>query len=158
MYKLKVNDTFNFESSKEELKELDVIKTGKNQFHILQNNKSIKTEVLHSNFLQKQYQVKVNSTIYTVSIQDELDQLISELGFEIGITKQVNDIKAPMPGLILEINVSQGQEVAENDAILILEAMKMENVINSPRDGVIKSISVKKGETVDKNSLLIEFE
>jgi biotin carboxyl carrier protein len=70
----------------------------------------------------------------------------------------VNEIKAPMPGLILEINVAEGAEVKENDALLILEAMKMENVLNSPRDGVIKSISVAQGETVDKNALLIEFE
>jgi biotin carboxyl carrier protein len=63
-----------------------------------------------------------------------------------------------MPGLILEINIKEGQEVKENDALLILEAMKMENVINSPRDGIIKTIAVNKGETVDKNVLLIAFE
>jgi biotin carboxyl carrier protein len=63
-----------------------------------------------------------------------------------------------MPGLILEIHVQTGQEVNEDDPLLILEAMKMENVITSPRDGIIKSITVKKGETVDKNQLLIEFE
>ena len=63
-----------------------------------------------------------------------------------------------MPGLILEINVAQGQEVKEDDTLVILEAMKMENAINSPRDGIIKSINVTQGESVDKNSLLIEFE
>ena len=63
-----------------------------------------------------------------------------------------------MPGLILEINVTEAQEVKENDPLLILEAMKMENVINSPRDGVIKSIKVSQGNTVEKNALLIEFE
>ena len=63
-----------------------------------------------------------------------------------------------MPGLILEINVKEGQEVKENDPLLILEAMKMENVINSPREGIIKSVEVKQGQTVDKNMLLIEFE
>ena len=80
------------------------------------------------------------------------------MGFEIGASKKVNDIKAPMPGLILEISVAVGDEVEENDQLLILEAMKMENVISSPRAGVIKSIAVNQGETVDKNSLLIAFE
>ena len=80
------------------------------------------------------------------------------MGFEVGATKKVNDIKAPMPGLILDINVKVGQEVKENDALLILEAMKMENVLTSPRDGVIKSISVNKGNAVEKNQLLIVFE
>ena len=80
------------------------------------------------------------------------------MGFEVGKTKQINAIKAPMPGLILEINVSVGQEVKENDNLLILEAMKMENSFSSPRDGIIKSIAVFKGDAVDKGQLLIEFE
>ncbi|WP_445724287.1 biotin/lipoyl-containing protein, partial [Flavobacterium sp.] len=67
-------------------------------------------------------------------------------------------IKAPMPGLILEINVEVGQSVKENDPLLILEAMKMENSFLSPRDGVIKSIAVEKGNAVDKGQLLVEFE
>ena len=46
-------------------------------------------------------------------------------------------------GFILEINVKIGQEVKENDTLLILEAMKMENVLSSPREGIIKSIAVK---------------
>ena len=102
--------------------------------------------------------MKVNNTVYNVAIADYLDQLIKDMGFEVGASKHVNDIKAPMPGLILDISVSQGQEVKENDTLLILEAMKMENVLTSPRDGVIKTISVAKGDAVDKNQLLIEFE
>jgi biotin carboxyl carrier protein len=70
----------------------------------------------------------------------------------------VNAIKAPMPGLILEISVVVGQEVKENDNLIILGAMKMENSFLSPRDGVIKSISVAVGDAVDKGQLLIEFE
>jgi biotin carboxyl carrier protein len=73
------------------------------------------------------------------------------------LTKQINAIKAPMPGLILEISVV-GQTVKENDSLLILEAMKMENSFLSPRDGIIKSISVILGDAVDKGQLLIEFE
>ncbi|SHH65148.1 acetyl-CoA carboxylase biotin carboxyl carrier protein subunit [Winogradskyella jejuensis] len=158
MYKLKVNNGHSFNVSMEDIEKLDLVETSKNQFHILQNNASVKAAILDSNFNAKSYSVEVNNNLYTVEIQDDLDQLISELGFEIGKAKQVNNIKAPMPGLILDINVAEGDEVAENDALLILEAMKMENVINSPRNGIIKSISVAKGETVDKNALLIEFE
>ena len=84
--------------------------------------------------------------------------LIKEMGFEVGASKQVNAIKAPMPGLILEISVEVGQEVKENDPLLILEAMKMENSILSPRDGVIKSVAMTKGAAVEKGALLIEFE
>ena len=80
------------------------------------------------------------------------------MGFEVGKAKIVNAIKAPMPGLILEISVTVGHEVQEGDNLLILEAMKMENSFDSPRAGVIKSIAVEKGQAVDKGQLLIEFE
>lgn len=158
MYKIKVNSSHSFDISKDAMDTLDAIETSSNHYHVIQDNTTIKASIVESDFNKKSYSVKVNNNIYEVSINDALDQQIEALGFEIGASKQVNDIKAPMPGLILEISVKEAQEVKENDALLILEAMKMENVINSPRDGVIKSISVKQGETVDKNALLIEFE
>ena len=158
MYKIKVNNTFIFEASEEDINQLDVVKTTKDEFHILQKNTSVEASVLETDFNQKKYTVTVNNNTYSVDIQDALEQQIEALGFELGSSKQVNSIKAPMPGLILEVSVKQGQEVKEDDALLILEAMKMENVINSPRDGIIKSIAINKGQTVDKNSLLIEFE
>jgi biotin carboxyl carrier protein len=158
MYKIKVNSSHSFDVSKETTETLDAVETSPNNYHVLQDNISIKASVIDSNFNEKLYSIKVNNTIYEVDINDALDQQIESLGFEIGSSKIVNEIKAPMPGLILEISVNEGQEVKENDALLILEAMKMENVINSPRDGIIKSISVKQSETVYKNSLLIAFE
>ena len=100
----------------------------------------------------------VNSNTYQVKIANKLDQLISKMGFSIGTNKQINKIKAPMPGLILDVMAKEGQVVKEDDALLILEAMKMENVIISQREGIIKTIAVKKGDAVDKNNLLIEFE
>lgn len=158
MYKLKVNASHQFEISENDVEALDCVETSEGQFHLLQDHKSIKAEILKSEFSKKTYSVKVNNNTYEVNINNLLDQQIEALGFEIGASKKINDIKAPMPGLILEISVEKGEEVKENDPLLILEAMKMENVINSPRDGVIKSISVKQGETVDKNALLIEFD
>lgn len=158
MYKINVNNSHSFDVTEDDVNHLDAIETSANEFHILDNNRSTEAIVLQSDFNKKQYTVKVNSNTYTVAINDTLDQLIAELGFEIGSSKQVNDIKAPMPGLILEISIEEGQEVKEDDSLLILEAMKMENVITSPRNGIIKSIKVTQGETVDKNSLLIEFE
>ncbi|NRD21398.1 acetyl-CoA carboxylase biotin carboxyl carrier protein subunit [Winogradskyella eckloniae] len=158
MYKIKVNATDTFKLSKADLDTLDCVETATNKYHILHDNTSIKAEIIKSNFNKKSYSINVNNSTYNVVIQDALDQQIEALGFEIGASKQIDTINAPMPGLILEINVSEGQDVKENDALLILEAMKMENVINSPRDGVIKSITINQGDTVDKNALLIEFE
>lgn len=158
MYKAKVNASYEFELTQEAINQLDAVETSTNKYHILQNNSSIKANIVSSDFNKKTYSVKVNNNTYDVVLNDALDQQIAALGFEIGASKKVNDIKAPMPGLILEINVKEAQEVKEDDPLLILEAMKMENVINSPRDGVIKSIKVSQGNTVEKNALLIEFE
>ncbi|MGJ8742917.1 acetyl-CoA carboxylase biotin carboxyl carrier protein subunit [Polaribacter sp.] len=157
-YQVKVNDTFDFKIDEQAVKNLDALQVSDSEFHVLHQNVSYKTEIVKANFNEKSYAVKVNNTIYNINIHNELDSLIKEMGFQIGKTKEVNEIKAPMPGLILEINVLVGAEVKENDTLLILEAMKMENALTSPRAGIIKSISVTKGDTVDKNQLLIAFE
>jgi biotin carboxyl carrier protein len=157
-YQVKVNNTFDFEIDKKVALHLDSLKVSDAEFHVLQNNNSYKAEITEANFNQKKYTVKVNNNTYKVNIFNELDTLIKEMGFEIGVAKKVNEIKAPMPGLILAISVKVGQEVQEFDPLIILEAMKMENTLTSPRAGIIKSISVTNGETVNKNQLLIEFE
>ena len=158
MYQIKVNGDYTFSINKYELDSLDAVKTSTDQFHILHQNTSLKAQIQEGDFNNKSYTIKVNNNVYEVNINDELDQLIAEMGFEVGAHKQVNEIKAPMPGLILEINVTEGQEVKEDDPLLILEAMKMENVITSPRSGIIKSIKVKQSDAVDKNTLLLDFE
>ena len=157
-YKINVNDTLNFELEKESISALDVVRIETNKFHVLHENKPYQAEIITADFNEKSYVVKVNNNKYNVVISNPLDLLIKEMGFEIGLAKQVNFIKAPMPGLILEISVAVGQEVKANDNLIILGAMKMENSFLSPRDGVIKSISVAVGDAVDKGQLLIEFE
>lgn len=158
LYKLTVNNAEAFEISTESLSQLDAVGTGTNIFHILKEATPYQAEIIHTDFTNKNYTVKVNNNTYTVAIADSLDLLIKAMGFTSGASKQVSIIKAPMPGLVLEINVHIGQEVNENDPLLILEAMKMENSILSPRSGSIKSIAVSKGQAVDKGQLLIEFE
>lgn len=157
-YKLNVNNTFQFDLDKDIVSQLDAVSVEKDKFHILKDNTPYQAEIIATDFINKTYTVKVNDTTYTVAIANALDMLIKEMGFEVGASKQVNAIKAPMPGLILEISVVVGQEVKENDPLLILEAMKMENSILSPRDGVIKSVTMIKGAAVEKGALLIEFE
>jgi biotin carboxyl carrier protein len=157
-YKLSVNHTSSFDLSESDLKNLDAVSVEKNKFHVLKDNKPFKAEIVAADFISKKYSITVNNNTYDVAIADALDLLIKSMGIERGRTKVVNAIKAPMPGLILEINVVVGQEVKENDPLLILEAMKMENSFLSPRDGIIKSIAIVIGNAVDKGQLLIEFE
>ncbi len=157
-YKLSVNQGTSIDLSESDLKNLNEIPCGDNKFHILKDNKSYKAEIVSNDFISKKYTIKINNNSYEIAISNELDILIQSLGIERGRTKVINAIKAPMPGLILEISVKVGQDVKENDPLLILEAMKMENSFLSPRNGIIKSIAVEKGIAVDKGQLLIEFE
>lgn len=157
-YKVKVNKDFEYTIDQEEVSKTDIIKTSDSKFHLLDKNKSYHTEITQSDFNNKKYSIKVNSNTYEVDIADSLDIMIAEMGFSVGASKQVNSIKSPMPGLIIDIQVAVGQTVEEEDYLLVLEAMKMENIITSPRAGTIKSIEVAKGDAVDKGKLLIEFE
>jgi biotin carboxyl carrier protein len=157
-FKVTVNDNLSFNITNKDVASIDALPTSAKTYHILQGNKPFIAEIIGSDFDQKNYTVKVNNSTYDVSISDGLDVLIKEMGFSLGSTKNIGSIRAPMPGLILEINVKVGQSVNEEDPLLILEAMKMENIIFSPRDGIIKSISVNQGEAVEKKQLLIEFE
>jgi len=156
--RVKVDDSFEYYLKDSDVLQLDLLKLSKTNFHLIENKKNYKIEVEKSDFLNKTYTIRVNSKSYKVTVKNELDKLIKEMGFSVGNTKKPNDIKAPMPGIILSINVEKGQEVKEGDTLLILEAMKMENAIGSPKDGIVKQVNVKSGGTVEKGMLMIELE
>ena len=126
-------------------------------FHILKDNKSYNTEIVSHNVAEKTLQIKVNQTIYNVSVKDKYDELLHQLGLDKVLSNKLSNIKAPMPGMVLNILVADGAEVKKGDALIVLEAMKMENILKSPADAKVKSISVKKGMAVEKNQTLIEF-
>jgi len=155
--KIKVNDSHEFEFKNSDIEKIDLLKRSAVLFHIIEKNKSFAVKLEKSDFNNREYMINVNANNYTVKISNEIDQLIKEMGFTIGSSIKANSIKAPMPGIILSVNVEENQEVKEGDTLLILEAMKMENAISAPKTGVIKSIYAKSGETVDKGALLIEM-
>jgi acetyl/propionyl-CoA carboxylase alpha subunit len=68
------------------------------------------------------------------------------------------ELTAPMPGQIRAVNVSEGDAVTKGQALMVLEAMKMEIRIQAPMDGVVKSLAVKAGQTVEREQVLIEIE
>ncbi len=155
---LKVNNTFSFSLHRDDTNKLDIIKTPSNKLHLIQDSNSLLIEVVESDFQSRKYTLKINGNPYEVDIETGLDALINELGLAKGLHKQINNVNAPMPGQIIEVNVKPGQEVKENDPLLVLEAMKMENVMVSPRDGIIKEILIETKDVVEKGQLLVEFE
>lgn len=157
-YSVKIGGDFEFKFSQDRISSLDIIKMGKNTFHLLQEGQSYHVEIGEADFNNGTYIISVNGSEYRASIHTPLDELITKMGFATNGAKNIDSIAAPMPGLILDILVEEGQEVNEDDQLVVLEAMKMENIITSPRKGVVKQVAVKQGDTVDKKQLLIAFE
>lgn len=156
-FKAIVNGAFIFELVRKDLETIDIVSEN-HKANIIYNNKSLEVEILEKDFHKRNYILKVNGNRYEVKIENALDALISEMGLSLGNISVEDEILAPMPGIILEVNVSEGQEIKKGDFLCVLEAMKMENTLTAPRDGIVKSVNISKGETVDKGKLLIELE
>jgi len=135
----------------------DLIKINPYQFHLLYNNSSYNMDVVKLNTEEKSMVIKINSVKYTLGLKDKYDELLHTLGLDNMSAKKVSDIKAPMPGMVLNIMVHEGAEVKKGDALIVLEAMKMENILKSPSDGLIKKVLANKGSAVEKNQVLIQF-
>jgi biotin carboxyl carrier protein len=170
MYTIKVNDNTEYkaEITKQESNLISVILNNQNHtadiipvrqgvYHLIRDDKSYNLEIVNHLPEEKKLSVKINNTVYNLGIKDKYDDLLHSLGLDLLSTKKVNDVKAPMPGMVLNILVAEGQEVKKGDALIVLEAMKMENVLKSPTDGTIKKIAINKGVAVEKNQLLIQF-
>jgi biotin carboxyl carrier protein len=127
-------------------------------FSIEKDGKIFHADLLKVDFKEKTFLIKVNGRRIPVKAQDRFDLLLSKLGMTGLASKKINQLKSPMPGLILEILVEPGQQIKAGEPVMILEAMKMENIIKAPVDVVIKNIKAIKGRPVEKNELLIEFE
>jgi biotin carboxyl carrier protein len=166
MYKVKVNDKYNFEISGKNLQfqindqeinlDLQTLIPGRSA-HVLYNNKSYAIEMVEVNLEDKTQTIKVNGNLYTVAIEDKYDLLLKQLGMEMNATNKVQEIKAPMPGLVLKVMVQEGTSVKKGDSLLVLEAMKMENILKSPSDGIVNKVLVTQGDKTEKNAVLIQF-
>lgn len=137
---------------------IDVQQKSSQRFHVIKDNTNYDVEVLKADLTEKSFIIKVNGNKYALEAKDQFDQLLDSLGLSNLKSHKVNEIKAPMPGLVLEIRIQPGDEIKKGDPVIVLEAMKMENILKSPTDGVIKSINVQKGVAVEKNQVLINFE
>jgi biotin carboxyl carrier protein len=141
-----------------ELFTLDNSKLSATTWHILKDGKSYNVEILKVDKIAKLVDLKINGKRSTVKLSDQFDSLLKSLGMDNLAAKKVLELKAPMPGLVLSIPVNEGDIISKGDALVVLEAMKMENIIKSPTDGTIKKIHATKGTAVEKNQLLISFQ
>ena len=135
----------------------DKVKISEGYFHILYQKKSYRAEVVTADKSTKSFTFKINGKNYTVDLKDKFDLLLEKMGMNTATAGKINLIKAPMPGLIIDLKVKAGDVVKPGDQLLILEAMKMENILKSQGEGTVKTVKVKKGDTVEKGQVLIEF-
>jgi len=156
-YKIHVDGEV-FDLEEKNIADFNSIETDARQFHILHDHQSYKVNPIHIDFNAKTMTLEVNGNKYSIKIEDEYDQLVKKMGLSAGGAQKLKNIKAPMPGLILDVLVEPGQSIAKGDQLLILEAMKMENVLKSEGEGIVKSIEVGKGTAVDKGQVIIEME
>lgn len=136
----------------------DIANISSGRFHVIWQNRSFNIEILEQNPTEKTAHLLINGQHYFTSAKDNLDMLLEGMGMQAGATQKVNHVKAPMPGLIQSISVSEGDEISKGDNLLVLVAMKMENVIKSSGSGIIKTLKVSPGQIVEKNQVLLEFQ
>jgi biotin carboxyl carrier protein len=103
------------------------------------------------------YEVLLWGALYQVQVMDEREQRLAKSSA--GFVPQGGEIaiRAPMPGLIVDVPVEVGQDVKAGQTLVILESMKMENELKAPRDGKVHALNVKAGQNVEQNKTLVSI-
>ena len=135
----------------------DVVCLSKNHYHVIWKNRSYQVEIIQADHQQKIFELLINGQSFKTSVKDQLALLLEGMGLHEKAVQKINHVKAPMPGLIQSIAVSEGDQVSKGDTLLVLVAMKMENIIKASGDGIVKSLKINPGETVEKNQVMLEF-
>jgi acetyl/propionyl-CoA carboxylase alpha subunit len=157
LFQVKVND-FVFSFSQDEIDVANFLPLSDTKFHLLKEHRSVTAERCEEADFSKYQVLEIEGEKYSVQIMDELDQMLDTMGYSSDAGKQIKEIKAPMPGLVLQVHVAEGQQLKEGEKMLVLVAMKMENSILVHEDATIKHIAVSAGQAVEKGQLLVVLE
>lgn len=156
-YAVTVNET-QFDLDMDAIANLDTQELNATNFHVLDANTAYTIEVMRTDYQNRSLALRINGNTYDIKINDSYDELIAKMGLLSGASQKAKDIKAPMPGLIMDVLVEVGQQIEEGTPLLVLSAMKMENQILAQGAGIVKAIAINVGDTVDKGQLIIEME
>jgi len=134
-----------------------VLSMNENTWKVQFKNAIHECEILDFDPASKSYTILVDNQKVVFNLMDEVDRTVEDMGMNKVVAPILDQLKAPMPGLVLSIRVSPGDDVVAGDTLLVLEAMKMENVIKAAGEGTVKEIKVAQGDKVDKGQVLIQF-
>ncbi len=127
---------------------------GSHVYSALVGNRSLEVEI-HRN--ETSYHIFHRGNTLEYQVEDERMARLKKSMSQTVSHKIENELKAPMPGLVVSLEVEPGQPVKKDDGLLIIEAMKMENEMKAPFDCTIKEIKVQEREAVEKNQVLMVF-
>jgi len=105
-----------------------------------------------------QVRATVQNHAVEATVKDETALLLERFGMDTGASAAQREVRAPMPGLVLQVLVAPGDAVEEGQGLVVLEAMKMENELRAPAAGTVAAVHVAPGVAVGKNELLMEME
>ncbi len=135
-----------------EQRDVDFLPLTDSLFSIIMNSTSHEAVVEETD---GNYEVLMGGRQYSGTVIDERSQLLRSRRGGLEADSGEISIRAPMPGLIVVIPVSEGEAVTAGQTLVILESMKMQNELKAPRDGTVQRISVEPGQTVEQKKILI---
>jgi biotin carboxyl carrier protein len=135
-----------------EKRDVNFLALGPSQYSVIMQTQSHEVVVDERN---GEVEVLMGGRLFTGKVLDERAQLLSaRRGGAVADTGEIS-IKSPMPGLIVAIPVSEGQEVKAGETVIILESMKMQNELKAPRAGTVSRVSVQPQQSVEQGKVLV---
>ncbi len=125
---------------------------------VLYNGKSYTAIIENIDRKSKEVSLRVNGQLYKTTVKEPIDLLLTNMGLDISAMQKAEPVKAPMPGMVLKILVTPGKQINKGDALVVLEAMKMENILKASAGGTVKAVRVNERTAVEKGAILIEME
>ena len=147
----------NLEIDHQERSQYEINRLDSHSYHLVKDRHSYEARVKEVNLNTKVVTLSINGIDYEIKVQDKLDQMIESMALNSRGKKESKDLISSMPGLVLSVEVNEGDTVGVGDTLMILEAMKMENVLKAGAAGVVHKIHCKAHDSVEKNQLLIEI-
>ncbi len=135
-----------------EERDVDFLNLGGSLYSLITENKSFEAVIDDD---EGRIDVMMRGRLFEAQVLDERAMLLMQRRG--GMVDSSGEVYAPMPGLIVDVTVEEGDAVAKGQTVVILESMKMQNELKSPIDGTARAIHAVAGQAVDKNDLLVEI-